>query len=96
MCAAMMNGMGMWGPGWMWTLPAGLLLVLVAAGVAVMLAAARRPPHLQAEPPAVPDGSPAVASAKQRYARGELDRAEFERIMDTVLRAEDDPRERPR
>lgn len=93
MCGGLMNGMGMWGPGWMLATGAPLL-VLVAAGVALALSVrggGLRSPQRATTTAGSSSAteSPAVAVVKQRYARGEIDHAEFERLIANVLRVED-------
>ncbi|MQA03870.1 MAG: SHOCT domain-containing protein [Streptosporangiales bacterium] len=77
--------MSMSGAGWI--LPAAVMLILlVGAGglAAVVLATMRR----LATPAVAPSASGALAIARERYARGEIDHAELDRILDTLLRTE--------
>lgn len=84
MCGSMTTSMDM--PGTMWFLPgAFFLIVLVGALLAVALVAtARRQPP----PAALPAGHDPLAMARERYVRGEIDKAEFDRVLDTLLRSE--------
>lgn len=87
MCGPMMGSAGM--SGGAWSLPwLSMVVLLVAATTAVVILLAwlmlRRPTLA----PAGPGESRALAVAKERYARGEIDETELERILDTVLRTE--------
>ena len=62
-------GFGMWGMGLFWLVLLALLVVLVVR-VLGDRAPAREPPGREADTP--------VEILKRRYARGEIDRAEFE------------------
>lgn len=102
MCGAMMDGMmdgmPMWGPGWM--MVAGLLSAVVllgaAAAAALVVASVVRRPALPSGSASRAGDSNAVLVAKDRYARGEIDDAELERVLDTLLRGEEPGRGRAR
>ena len=69
MCgAAMMTG-AWWPP---------VVLLLVLAAVLAAMAWSRRPRAVTAVPATALEADPAVALLRERYARGEIDTAEFE------------------
>ncbi|MQA05938.1 MAG: SHOCT domain-containing protein [Streptosporangiales bacterium] len=79
--------------GGMWLIPSlSMIALIVAAAATVVLATTllRRP----APSPAGSAEARALAVAKERYARGEIDHAELDRILDTLLHKESrtDPR----
>lgn len=83
MCGSMMGAAGMSGP--MMVLPWLLFVTLFAVmALAVGVVAAKllwRP----AATSAASGESRALAEARERYARGEIDHAEFTQILDTLL-----------
>lgn len=86
-CGSMMGPMGM--PGVWWWMP-GLMIVFLVVVVAATFGVARyvRRPISGAATALGSGESAALALAKERYARGELDDAEFERLLDHLLRAD--------
>lgn len=59
------------------------MVTIAALVVVAYILATRRRPVLVASAE-----SPALRSAKERYARGEIDRVELERLLDAALRAD--------
>lgn len=87
MCDSVMGSMGPMGmSGMEWFMPGMFLAVLLAGmvGVALVLAGTMRRQAV----PAVQSEPATIAAAKERYARGEIDHAELDRILDTLLRTE--------
>jgi uncharacterized membrane protein len=77
---------------WM-LIAAGALIFGVVGGnrvVKALRSRTTRPPALQAQPEVGEDaGRPlALEQAKERYARGEIDHAELERLLDVHFRAD--------
>lgn len=85
MCDSMMGSMGMSGAGWMLSAVVMLVLFVGVVGLVVALVGTRRRPGVAA---VVQGESGAFAVARERYARGEIDDVELDRILDTLLRTE--------
>jgi uncharacterized membrane protein len=84
MCGSAMTSMDV--PGAMWFLPGAFFLIMLVGGllaVALVMGARRQP-----APAALPVGDDPLAVASERYVRGEIDKAEFDRILDALLRSE--------
>jgi putative membrane protein len=77
----------MWDGGWAWMMFFGpLMMILFVAAVVVLVAFALRwltghgpqGPHGVGHPPVSPPGKTPLDILKERFARGEIDKAEFE------------------
>ena len=82
---------GWWGGGWtvlgMWIamMAFWLLPLLLAVGIFWLIVGKRGRDDRAAEPAARDDNRRALAILKERYARGEISREEFERMKEDIL-----------
>jgi uncharacterized membrane protein len=86
------GGMGLWMLLWALIAAAALTLAVVGGGWVVKELTGRSggPPALRDRPDARQDAErpSALEQAQERYVRGEIDHAEFERLLDNLLRAD--------